>query len=106
MIDPSSNGPMQPGGQLDPETVIRAWRDPEFAATLPADVRRMIPDNPAGVARVSVSAGTATHFLSTVGCTTANCPSTLGCTTENCPSTLGCATDNCPSTLGCTTRRC
>ena len=88
MIDPTVAG--APTTRIDAETVIRAWQDPDFAASLPEDVRARIPENPAGRSVVDIERGTQ-HLAnlyrsqaSTIGCTTDNCPNTIGCTTKRC----------------------
>jgi len=33
---------------MNPKTIIRAWKDPEFRAHLTSEERRALPDNPSG----------------------------------------------------------
>lgn len=43
---------------MNTETVVRAWKDPEFRASLSAEQRALLPDSPAGRSFVEMDEGT------------------------------------------------
>ena len=49
---------INPITSLTPEIIARAWRSPEFAATLPAELQKQLPANPAGEAVASLTQDT------------------------------------------------
>ena len=93
---------------MNPETIIRAWKDPTFRAHLTAEQRRMLPDNPSGQPLSELGedeladvVGGARNLQPTVQPTPAYtrgrhclvggsavdaCPSARGCTFIDCPT--------------------
>ncbi|QRN92816.1 mersacidin/lichenicidin family type 2 lantibiotic [Archangium violaceum] len=89
---------------MNPETIIRAWKDPEFRARLTSEQLHTLPENPSGRPMTElgeddledvVGGGVPVITRPTVFTTR---PPTLTILT-----TRGSAVDACPSALGCTT---
>jgi mersacidin/lichenicidin family type 2 lantibiotic len=84
---------MQPTS-LTPALIVRAWKDPSFARTLPADLQRMLPPNPAGAGAASPAGLDVDPGV--VGQLSASCLSS-SCLSSKCLSTA-CLSTSCLST--------
>ena len=67
---------------LTPALIAKAWRSPEFAQTLPAELRAQLPANPAGEAAASLIGDLPTSHHNTLACNTTQCHTT------HCQSTI------------------
>lgn len=92
-------GISKPGTTPSAATIVRAWKDPAFARSLPLDVQRQLPPNPAGRANVSVARASESSGL-TSSCLTSSCLTTscltTSCLTSSCLTT-SCLTTSCPT---------
>jgi len=85
--------------ELTPRDIVRAWEDPSFRARLPANLRMLLPEHPAGAVRLAQGGGSRVSEYSNFGscdnCSSSNCSSS-NCSSDNCSST-NCSSDNCSS---------
>ena len=90
--------------RITPATIVRAWRDPKFARSLPEAIQRQLPPNPAGAAATasqlvqhaaSPRSGEFTSACFTSACFTTSC-FTSDCFTTSC-FTTACFTSQCHS---------
>jgi mersacidin/lichenicidin family type 2 lantibiotic len=88
---------------MTPETIIRAWKDPEFRASLTSEQRAALPELPSGKPMTELDEGDlsdvvgGSHIVRPTIVFTVTRPPTIILTTR------GSAIDACPSALGCTT---
>ena len=93
----------------DAATIVRAWRDPKFARSLPTAIQQQLPPNPAGEAArggelvrdaVKPQSGEYTSSCYTTSCYTTACYTkacyTTACYTTACYTTA-CYTSQCHS---------
>ena len=85
---------------MNPKTIIRAWKDPEFRAHLTSEERRALPDNPSGQPMTELGEDAMGDVMGGVPA----CPPTppLVMTRARWCITQGSAVDACPSARGCT----
>ncbi len=89
---------------MNPETIIRAWKDPEFRACLTSEQLHTLPENPSGRPMTELGDEDLTDVVGG-GVPVITRPTIL--TTRPPPHTIlttrGSAIDASPSALGCTT---
>jgi mersacidin/lichenicidin family type 2 lantibiotic len=89
---------------MTPETIIRAWKDPEFRASLTSEQRAALPELPSGKPMTELDEGDLSDVVGGVLIITRP---TIVFTVTRPPTiiltTRGSAVDACPSALGCTT---
>jgi mersacidin/lichenicidin family type 2 lantibiotic len=71
---------------LTPELIAKAWRSPEFAASLPAELQAQLPANPAGEAVATLLGDLPSSHHNTIACNTTQCH-TSHCQTTICATT-------------------
>lgn len=78
---------------IDKNAIVRAWRNPSVARTLPADVRKAMPVNPAGSNAVSAArvgtAGVNPNDWFSAACHSSHCHSSH-CHSSDCHTGHGC----------------
>ena len=81
------------------ETIIRAWKDPEFRASLTSEQRAALPESPSGKPMTELDEGDLTDIVGGVPIAPPpHCPPPRPFFTRFPCS----AVDACPSALGCT----
>ena len=86
---------------MNPETIIRAWKDPEFRARLSAEQLQALPENPSGKPMSELGDDDLADVVGGAALIRPTPPIyfTRG---KYCCTTNGSAIDACPSALGCT----
>lgn len=79
------------------EIIIRAWKDPEFRASLTSEQRAALPESPSGKPMTELDEGELTDVVG--GATPIQVP---GGNTRHCTKFPCSAVDACPSALLCT----
>ena len=86
---------------MNPETIIRAWKDPEFRARLTPEQLQALPDNPSGKPASELGED---ELVDVVGGLRPIQPTPPIFNTQG--RQCGSAVDACPSALGCTLNTC
>jgi mersacidin/lichenicidin family type 2 lantibiotic len=82
------------------ETIIRAWKDPEFRASLTSEERAALPELPSGKPVTELEEDELSDAVGGVR------PLTRGCHPREFTDFPCSAVDNCPSALACTRNLC
>ncbi|MFL5343309.1 MAG: mersacidin/lichenicidin family type 2 lantibiotic [Hyalangium sp.] len=86
---------------MNRETIVRAWKDPEFRASLTLEQRQALPESPSGRPLTELDEGDLSDVVGGAAVIRPTPP--IFFTQQRFCSTRGSAYDACPSAWGCPT---